>query len=103
MSGSTADARRKRLSHQAALDLRDVLKTPAGKRVFAKLLKRTGTYADAPDKLARGRRLVGLEIERDVLRVAGDHVLAELRHIIFTELSADESPAVVPDWGESLP
>lgn len=102
---SKADARRKRQRHQAALDLREVLKTEAGKRVFARLLHKAGTYADAPTKLQRGRRLLGLELERDVLRVAGDKVLADLRHIIFAVLLADEAPddltEVVPPAGDS--
>lgn len=96
-----ADARRKRLRHQAALDLREVLKTETGKRVFARLLLKAGTYADAPNKLQRGRRLFGLDLERDILRVAGEKTLAELRRIIFVQLLPETSTEVVPHAGDS--
>jgi hypothetical protein len=99
---SKAETSRKRVRHQAALDLREVLKTPAGKRVIARQLHKAGTYSDAPGKLQRGRRLLGLELERDVLRVAGEHVLAELRHIILTEFLPDAPPEVVHPAGDSL-
>lgn len=92
---SKAEAQRKRRRHQAALDLREVLGTGAGKRVLARLLHRAGTYADAAGKLQRGRRMLGLELERDVLRVAGEKALAELRHIIIVEFVAEPAAEVV--------
>lgn len=96
-----AEAWRKRQRHQAALDLREVLKTEPGKRVFARLLNKAGTYTDAAGKLQRGRRLLGIELERDILRVAGEKTLAELRHIIFTQLAPETSTEVVPHAGDS--
>jgi hypothetical protein len=98
---SKAEQLRKRERHQAALDLREVLKTDAGKRWFARLLHRTGVYVDAPTELQRGKRLFGLDLERDVLRVAGERTLAELRHIIFAELMPETSAEVVSHAGDS--
>jgi hypothetical protein len=80
------DAWRKRERTQAALDLREVLRTPAGRRVIARLLLKAGTYGSVLNKRDAARREFGLALERDILRVGGEQAWVELQHIRLTEL-----------------
>lgn len=88
------EAWRKQQRRQAALDLREVAKTPAGKRFLARHLLKIGTYSTVASKRDAAQRDVGLALERDVLRACGERVWMELQHIRLTELAVPAAELV---------
>lgn len=88
------EAWRKQQRRQAALDLRDVAKTPAGKRFLARQLVKLGTYSAVKNKREAACRDVGLALERDVLRACGERTWLQLQHIRLTEFATPSTDTV---------